>query len=299
MNIGDVPDLNGQQQRERMLEQWINNQPYYPRNLITVVLRCGIPEVDKDSNVIAQTIRSLLELHSSSIKGLNTSFRLKGSLDKQVTFEFNERYGRPIDKFLIWWYSKYRKAWYRGDVSEDGTIDVMFIEPDPTHTKVSQAFFMYDMHPVEYSGIESARDLTRATVTEEPPPTPKVNFWKNLWRRTLAHLRGDRLRYAFEAYQAPRPKPTKLSVTFGGEVCVGPLIDEHAQSILEQFNVVGANPYNRAAFIQQIAAEVTGETQEAQGSSNDSASHFSVGLDEATLRHMRYAHKHEEVFDLS
>jgi hypothetical protein len=234
MNIGDVPTLD-----ESDVFKWVANQAYCPRNLLAFVIRNGIPEAVADETIVADTVRCLLELHAQEISGLNTGFSHASPREKQVKFKFIEKYGRPIDSFLTWWYDKYQTAWNRGDVGDDGTLDVMFLEPDPTHTKVTHAIYMYRMRPIEYSGIESKRDLytPRAfPVPEKPKPT--------FWQRFVASLKGDPIKDAIKKLQeAPSVKPTVLNVTFTGETSTGPMVIKFAQELLDQANVAATNPY--------------------------------------------------------
>lgn len=232
MNIGVVPDLAG----------WIPNQAYYPRNLIAIVLRNGITGSTGGEFVVRETVRALMELHPFGIDGLNTGFSLHDNSPKQVTFRWNERYGRPIDKFFLWWYNKYRRQWMvQNQVNDEGTLDVMFIEPDPTHTKVVHAYYMYWMRPLEYSGIESSRDLTVARGPASKPAKP------NLWQRIKAHLKGDPIREAMiRAQQAvAAAKLTTVKVTFAGELSMGPDVDALAQDLLNGLNVMSSDPSER------------------------------------------------------
>lgn len=220
--------------------QWIPNLSYYPRNLIAFVIRNGILETEEGSTVIAQTVRALIELHPHSITGLNTGFDINQSSTKKVTFKFSERYGRPIDTFFTWWYAKYQSLWSRGQAGDEGTIDVMFVEPDPTHTKVAHAIFMYHMRPTQYSGIESKRDLWTPRPafpqSEKPKPT--------LWQRIVAHLKGDPIKEAIKnLHEAPKPKPTTLEVTFTGETSIGPQVNDFAQKLLDAVQIAEVNPY--------------------------------------------------------
>lgn len=244
MNFGDVPTLT-----EQGILEWVSNTPYYPRNLIAFVIRNGLPEALGEGEIVAQTVRALIEMYSLEISGLNTAFSSTSKPTKTVAFKFAERYGRPIDSFFTWWYDKYQAAWAKGDIGDDGTIDVMFLEPDPTHTKVTHAIFMYRMRPTQYTGIESKRDLQMihapfpaSTIEEEG-----LGWWRRFrnWIKTRGRHPVSKLAAATnEALRAGQlAQPTTLKVTFTGETSMGPGVIKFAQELLDQVVLSSSNPY--------------------------------------------------------
>ena len=235
MNFGEVPTLD-----DGDILKWVSNEPYYPRNLLAFVIRNGIPETEEGSTVMVDTVRTLIELHPLAITGLSTAFDINAPALKKVTFKLTERYGRPIDTFITWWYAKFQSLWSRGQGGDEGTIDVMFVEPDPTHTKVTHAIFMYHMRPTQYNGIEAKRDLWTPRPAFPQSEKPKPSFWQ----RFVAHLKGDPIKDAIRRmHEAPPVKPTILEVTFTGETSIGPQVNDFAQKLLDAIQLDDANPY--------------------------------------------------------
>jgi hypothetical protein len=244
MNFGEVPSVSVAE-----LRGWINNQPYAPRNLIAVVVR-NLPGNTEDDERARSTLQALLELHALSITGLSTGFKAHTKTQIKPVIVFAEKYGRPIDQFFWWWFKRYGDLWGRQNVRK-GSVDVMFFEPDPTHTVIQQAFFCYDMYPSDYPGLESKRDIARPL----PVLVPKSDFpvrQKSLWQRCLDAIcnrktpRGYMIdaqaqAAADEAYR----KATQLPVTFNCTTVIGPKVNEYAQKLLDGLNIEYSNPYQR------------------------------------------------------
>lgn len=156
------------------LTTWVSNNKYVPRNLIAIVVRNFDCEDEKD-DTRAKTLKVLMEQRALSIKGFHTHFSLTeqgGRFKITPVLRFQEAYGRPVDHFFTHWYTEYLtdvqdniRKFYSDPVSpairRKATVDVLFIEPDPTHTKVVMAWSATSMYPNRYFGIESQRDLAR------------------------------------------------------------------------------------------------------------------------------------------
>lgn len=255
MNFGDLPKLTNGELRKFSMESWVSNQAYVPRNLIAVVVRNLPPHAEGDRTV-PETLRAILELHPQSITGLKTAFGPE-AVEIFPTVVLQERYGRPIDKFFWWWYNKYREQWFEDEFPHDSTIDVMFIEPDPTHTVAAQAFFCYDMYPHEFSGLESKRDLRNPAPFPSTPIEPPKKGW---WRRVLDAVTNTKTkpaanpmtRFIDATQQELWNARSRITVKFGCRATVGPKVDAAAQRILNSLNLVAANPYDREQFLKAI-----------------------------------------------
>jgi hypothetical protein len=176
---------------------------------------------------------------------LHTAFDTGKPGSIEPTFRWNEKYGRPIDGFFWWWKSKHQDSWYSGKISDDNTFDLMFVEVDPTHTKVVHAYYTYHMYPKKYSGIASIRDLTQPVPFPKSavPPPPK----KSLWQRIVAHLSGNVLKeavaHAQEARSIERHRQlTTVEMSFHCKASIGPKVNELAQLLLDQVTLGATYP---------------------------------------------------------
>lgn len=176
---------------------FVSNQAYVRRNLIPVLLEAPrffqlMPEPEK----WVQTLKALIEIHCRTIEGLNAGLTVEwdehpvgggGEFQQEFTdvkrarsepsFTFVEKYGRPIQTFIYNWITygmmdpetKYALAGtLEGERPEDMLADwytatVLFIEPDPTHTKVVQSWLTSNMAPKGTGEIIGKRDLTTAS----------------------------------------------------------------------------------------------------------------------------------------
>ncbi len=196
MNVNQpILDLTygGQQGWAPNLKEWISNQAYIRRNLVCILLESPkfftlMPDPDK----WVSTLKSLVELHARSIEGFNAGLKVStdthpvggaGELQDEVTnverersvpsFTFIEKYGRPIQTFIQHWIeyalmspeTKYALAGTLenkpGDMLADWfSMSCLFFEPDPTHSKVVQAWVTTNMFPMETGEIIGKRDLS-------------------------------------------------------------------------------------------------------------------------------------------
>lgn len=173
---------------------YISNTPYVRRNLIALLIEAPVGFQDLDNpDVYVGTLKSLVEVQAQSITGLNSQLELSfeevpvggaGEVQETVsdskrtrsqpTFTWAEKYGKPISKFLRHWITmlimdpqtKYpavlaRKGRALTDILPDyNSMTVLFIEPDPTGTKVLEAWLCTNMQPRNTGPIEGSRDLT-------------------------------------------------------------------------------------------------------------------------------------------
>ncbi len=194
--MGYAPDLS----------EWVSNQAYVRRNLICLLVEApkGFDFLPNSEQWIA-TLRSLVELHPLSIEGLNAGLEVEiaatpvggaGQQQEDFTnvtevqskpvFRWGEKYGMPIANFFRGWitnlmmdpHTKYANvATVVGQKPTDMLADqysatMIFIEPDPTHTKVVKSWLVTNMFPQGTGEITGRRDLTQANET----PTYDISF---------------------------------------------------------------------------------------------------------------------------
>ena len=241
------PSFGGQFGYSTNLVEWVSNQAYVSRNVIPILLEAPkffqkMPNPEK----WVQILKSLIELRCRSIEGLNATLSVEmdehpvggaGEMQEEIinvtrersrpTFGFVEGYGRPVQTFLEQWITyggmdpetKYSLLATMGEAPEDHLADeytatVIFIEPDPTHSKVNKAYLSTNMFPKGTGDITAKRDLT----------TP-----------------GEIL---------------NLSIEFSAITQYGFGVNAFAQRLLDNINLLNANPYLRPGFIQDIHSDV-------------------------------------------
>lgn len=175
------------------LTEWVSNQAYVRRNLLCILLEAPkVFSLFPDSQKWVQSLKSLMELHVRTIEGFNAGLTVEvdehpvggaGEMQQEVidvkrarsepSFTFVEKYGRPIQTFLDYWIryglmdpdAKFALAATLGQAPEDMLADwysmsCLFIEPDPTHSRVVQSWVTTNMFPKGNGEIVGKRDLT-------------------------------------------------------------------------------------------------------------------------------------------
>lgn len=177
---------------------WVSNQAYIRKNLFGILLEAPkfftlMPQPEK----FIGTLKALVELHPRSIEGLNSTLTVEfdehpvgGAGETQQEFtdvkrsrsdpiiQVVEKYGLPFQTFLHTWITygmadpetKYALI---GTLAKDKrpqdmladwySATMLFIEPDPTHTKVVKAWLCTNMMPKGTGDIIGRRDLTAAS----------------------------------------------------------------------------------------------------------------------------------------
>jgi len=179
------------------LAEWVSNQTYVRKNVICILIEAptGFQRLP-NAAVWVQTLRSLVELHALSIDGLNAGLEVEfasnpvggaGQVQEDftdvketlsnVTFRWNEKYGMPVANFFRGWItnlmmdpnSKVANMFTiaAGSGPTDQLSDVtsatmLFLEPDPTYTKVVKSWLITNMMPKSTGEITGKRDLTQA-----------------------------------------------------------------------------------------------------------------------------------------
>lgn len=173
---------------------YLSNTPYVRRNLIAILVEAprGFKHLD-NPDIYVGTLKTLVELHAQSITGLNSQLDVQheevaaggaGEMQETVSnvtrarsqpsFTWVEKYGKPISKFLRMWITQLimdPQTKYAGVVAganrptdmlpDYNSMTVLFIEPDPTGTKVLEAWLCTNMQPKSSGPIEGSRDITQ------------------------------------------------------------------------------------------------------------------------------------------
>ena len=177
------------------LAELAGNQSYVSYPLIPILLEAprGFEDMPGDKASWTAMLRALVETHPLSIEGFAAGLEVAtsdvavgGGGEKQdhytdVTrartqpkFKWEEKYGKPIQTFLYYWITYLMKdpetkyaniATVNGRGPKDMLMDrysmtMLFIEPDPTHRYVLQAWLTTNMFPKGTGTIEAKRDLT-------------------------------------------------------------------------------------------------------------------------------------------
>ena len=191
----DIAQLQAGQNGFRTdFEGYVNNSAYVRRNLIAVLVEAprGFQHLPNPEQWVA-TLKSLVELHAKTIEGLQSTLTVDfvenavggaGEMQEDIsnvtrarstpTFTWTEKYGKPINAFLTGWITNLmmdpitkvpnimtRSGDKPTDILPDYTgCTVLFIEPDPTHTRVVHSWLCTNMHPKTAGEVVGSRDLT-------------------------------------------------------------------------------------------------------------------------------------------
>lgn len=186
---------SGQQGYISDLKAYHANAAYVRRNVIAIVMETprGFSDLPQ-GEVWHATLKALVETGAQSIEGLKSTLNVEyvqnaiGASGEQqediakvtrerseVTISWVEKYGKPVARFLDSWIT-----YLIGDpdtgvpaiiaVNDDVvdqlpdyyTMTVMFIEPDPLHKYVQEAWLVTNMAPKQGATREGRRDLTQA-----------------------------------------------------------------------------------------------------------------------------------------
>ncbi len=238
----------GQQGYRTDFEGFISNPAYVKRNLIAVLIEAprGFNDLPNGDKWIA-TLKSLIELHSNSIEGLQSTLTADfvenavggaGEMQEDISnvtrarstpsHTWTEKYGKPINAFLSGWITGLlmdpitkvpnvvaNNPDAPADLLPDYTgATILYFEPDPTHTKVVHAWLCTNMHPKTAGEVTGSRDLTAA---------------------------GESVNY---------------SVEFTALTQEGVGVNMFAQRIFDEMRQTGVNPNLQPAFVQAIQEDV-------------------------------------------
>lgn len=181
---GSMVDIKhgGQQGYMADYTNYVSSARYLRRNVIPILVEAprGFQDLENPEKWV-ETLKALVELHATSIEGLQSTLTVEmaetpfggaGEMQQDVmnvtrerstpTFTWPDKYGNPINTFLEGWIvnllmdpeTKYPRVITNGNADvgdllpDYQSMTVMFIEPDPTHTKVIKAWLCTNMKPM-------------------------------------------------------------------------------------------------------------------------------------------------------
>lgn len=197
------PTQGGQFGHAPEYQSYVSSAAYVGRNLIAILIDAprGFQDLEDPQHWVS-TLKNLVELSAKSIDGLKgtlsvehieTPFGGAGEVQQDISnvtrersapvFTWTEKYGKAVSAFLNGWVlnlimdpeTKYprvvKNAKKPVDLLPDYTgMTVLFLEPDPTHTKVITAWLSTNMRPTgQVAEISGKRDLTAPGEGKEYP----------------------------------------------------------------------------------------------------------------------------------
>ncbi len=230
------------------LTQWYNNAAYVRRNLIPILLEAPkFFQLMPESAKWVQCLRVLMEEHSRTIEGLNASLKPDfddhpvggaGEVQQEVVdmkrtrsepvHTFIEKYGMPVQTLLTYW------------------MQYGMMDPD---TKFALVGTLSGQKPDDL--LPDWFTATMLYIEPDPLHRKVVKAWlcTNMMPMDSGEIIGKR------DLTAPSEILT-LSIPFTAISQYGAGVNVFAQKIMDSSNMTNANPYERAAFIQSISADV-------------------------------------------
>ena len=186
-----------------VLAEFINNQAYIRKPLIPILLQYPkFFDLMPNPNIWIETLKAIVELHPKSIDGFNAGLQVDtdthpvgggGELQHEVvnvkrqpsepSFTYVEKYGMPIKTFFYYWITyglqdpdtKFALVNTLDSnniknfdlTAEQYSMTMLFIEPDPTHTKVLKSWVTTNMFPIDSLDIIGKRDLPAGSELDE------------------------------------------------------------------------------------------------------------------------------------
>ncbi len=228
------------------LNQLISNQPYISRPIIALLIEAPLGFKDlPNSEYWIETLRSLVELRALKITGLSSTMEVvvedtapvggAGEHHQDFTnvtrersnpqFTWQEAYGLPIKSFL------------------EGWVTNLMMDPN---SKIANVATLVDAGARPNAVLADYYGMTVAFIEPDPTHTKVVKSWlcTNMFPSgRLATTEGQRdLTQAGQALQ--------YDITFTAITQVGIGVDYYCQQLLDNINILGANPMARKAFTQ-------------------------------------------------
>ena len=232
------------------LTEWVSNQARVSKNLYCLLLEApGFFQFMPQPAAWVQTLKSMMELHTQTIEGLNGGLTVAvdqhpvgggGELQDEPTNVTRERtepkigfgadkYGAPIQNFLTQWIMNgimdpdtktpsiitLNNTKPADQLADWFSMTCLFYEPDPTGINVFRAWLISNMYPLTTGDIVGKKDRT-----------------------------------------APG-EFTVLDIPFAGIAQFNLGVTLFAQSLLDSINFTNANPYLRPAFVSGISGDVS------------------------------------------
>lgn len=238
--------FGGQHGIAPQLNQYISNQSYVSRNLICILIEAPLGFKDlPNPEYWIETLRALVELHAVSIEGLDQTLNVQvedtspvGGAGEQhqdftnVTqersnpvFRWIEKYGRPIESFLRGW------------------VTNLMMDPN---SKIANVATLRAAEQRPNAMLADYYAATMAFIEPDPTHTKVVKSWlcTNMFPTgKIGEVTGRR-----DLTQAG--VALTYDITFSALTQTGLGVDYYCQQLLNNINIVGANPYARKAFTQ-------------------------------------------------
>lgn len=235
--------FGGQMGFAPQLNQITSNQPYVSRPLIALLVAppAGFDDLP-NSEYWHESLRALVELRALKITGLDSTLNVQvdetspvggsGEMHQDFTnvtrersnpvFEWQELAGLPVKSFL------------------EGWVTNLMMNPDNKVANVATFGKRDDLLLQDYYG------MTVAFIEPDPTHSMVVRSWlcTNMYPKDrIAQSEGQRdLTQAGQALTYP--------VSFTAITQVGMGVDQYCQQLLDNINILGANPAQRQAFTQ-------------------------------------------------
>lgn len=228
------------------LNQIISNQPYISRPLIPLLIEAPLGFNDlPNSNYWLESLRSLVELRAIKITGLESTMEVAvedtapvggaGEMHQDFTnvtrarsnpqFSWIEVYGLAVKSFLEGWVSNLMMD---------------------ANSKVANVSTLHDANARPNAMLADYYGMTVAFIEPDPTHTKVVRAWlcTNMFPfGRIAQSEGQR-----DLTQAGQH--VQYDVTFTAITQVGMGVDYYCQQLLDNINILGANPMARKAFTQ-------------------------------------------------
>lgn len=191
----------GQHGASTHFDSYISSTAYVRRNMVALLLEAprGFQLMDNPDKWV-ESLKALVEVQPLSIEGLTAGLRVDtvetnmgggGEIHEDpsnvtrersnITFVWRERYGKPISYFLREWITNLimdpitkapavvsRGAAAPSDLLPDFYgMTCLFFEPDPTHSKIVEAWLTTNMFPKGTGDIIGRRDMAQAGESPE------------------------------------------------------------------------------------------------------------------------------------
>lgn len=240
-------DYGGQFGWAPTLTEWVSNQAYITRDVVPIVLEAPkffqlMPNPEK----WVSALKALIEVHTISIEGLNMGLTVDteehpfggaGEMQEeytnvtrersQVSTTVREKYGLPIATFLSNW------------------ITYGMMDPD---TKYALSGTLPD---APEDALADWYSMTCLFVEPDPTHRRPLKTWigANMFPKNTGEIIGRKAKT--EGGQGQETTIQWAGIFQSG---VGP--NQLAQKLLDNINFFGANPFTRAAFIDDIHPDV-------------------------------------------
>lgn len=246
------PTFGGQFGYSPDQSQWVSNAAYIAKPTIALLIEAPkFFEYMNNPQVWVQTLKAMVEVHPTSIEGLNATREVEfaehnvggaGEVQHEIvdskrtrtdpTFNYVERVGRPFQNFLQYW------------------IDYGMMHPETKHPLITT---LSGTSPGDW-----LPDMYTATVLFIEPDTQFKNVVKSyLSTNMMPHGTGD---ITSKRDLNSQQEILNLGINFTALTQTGAGVDAFAQTILTKLNMGRANPQNRPAFVQSMDANVQSAT---------------------------------------